>query len=223
MACSALSSAWEQSWSELLEVKYRWQMVKGPLAATAVLMDLGWDASKLDRWPDDLGAPWQIDFGREFTCLEVGLLASLRRGQNQIVSHQFFGEGLESGLDVFLHKKWFTDSPVKDAAMLQIWWQGALQHSLNSQKRTCSHCNVKQTLHHMLYECAACIEHCGPVPEAWIGLCCRPESLHFWLRGLVPRAWTTAEPITSEEVVRARYFLDPAAFEGQAARSFLCH
>ena len=137
VACSALSCAWEQSWSELLEVKYRWQMVKGPLAATAVLMDLGWDASKLDRWPDDLGAPWQIDFGREFTCLEVGLLASLRRGQNQIVSHQFFGEGLESGLDVFLHKKWFTDSPVKDAAMLQIWWQGALQHSLNSQKRTC--------------------------------------------------------------------------------------
>ena len=67
----------------------------------------------------------------------------------------------------------------------------------------------------MLYKCAACIEHCGPVPEAWIGLCCRPESQHFWLRGLVPRAWTTAEPITSEEVVRAGYFLDPAAFEGQ--------
>ncbi|CAK8987855.1 unnamed protein product [Durusdinium trenchii] len=67
----------------------------------------------------------------------------------------------------------------------------------------------------MLYECAACIEHCGPVAEAWIRLCCRPESQHFWLRGLVPRAWTTAEPITSEEVVRAGYFLDPAAFEGQ--------
>ena len=100
-------------------------------------MDLGWDASKLDCSLDDLGTPWQIDFGREFTCLEVGLLASMRRGQNQIVSRQFFGEGLESGLDVFLHKKLFTDSPVKDAAMLQIWWQGALQHNLNSQKRTC--------------------------------------------------------------------------------------
>ena len=30
VACSALSCAWEQSWSELLEVKYRWQIVKSP-------------------------------------------------------------------------------------------------------------------------------------------------------------------------------------------------
>lgn len=34
---------------------------------------LGWEASKLDRWLDDLGAPWCIDYGSEFTSLEVGV------------------------------------------------------------------------------------------------------------------------------------------------------
>ena len=59
----------------------------------------------------------------------------------------------------------------------------------------------------MLYECDGYIARCGPVPEAWVGLCGRPDGEYFWLRGLVPCNWTSAPRVQAEEIVRIGYFL----------------
>jgi hypothetical protein len=108
LASSALAKAWEQSWKELLGVSHRWKIVKGPLAATqAVLMDVGWTACQLDSWMDDLGFAWHIDASDPclLARIELGFIASLKRRQCVLMSQQFFGQGLESGLDVVLHKR----------------------------------------------------------------------------------------------------------------------
>ena len=56
--------------------------------------------------------------------IELGFIASLTRRQCVLMSQQFFGQGLESGLDVVLHKRLLDSVPVQDAPLLQTWWQG---------------------------------------------------------------------------------------------------
>jgi len=129
IACTALAKAWEASWIELKGAKHRWMIVKGPMAATqAVLMDVGWIAACLDSWVDDCGNVWSLAYCNHgmFTQLELGFVRSLRRRQNLVMSAQFFGEGIASGLDVAFHRRLFAHVSAEDALLLQVWWQGAL-------------------------------------------------------------------------------------------------
>ena len=212
IACSALARAWRQSWQELVYARYRWMIVKGPLAATqAVLMDVGWNACEFDVWTDDRGTDWRMDFSDPclYARLELGFLASLKRRQGIVMSQQFFGHGLQSGLDVVLHKRLLDGVAAQDAPMLEVWWQGSLQHSLNSRQRVCPSCRVELTLVHMLFECPACCQECGPVPETWVPLYRLDDQCHFWLRGLVPSAWTCGPLVSDENIVRTGCFLNP--------------
>jgi hypothetical protein len=129
------------------------------------------------------------------------------------MSQQFFGQGLESGLDVVLHKRLLDSVPVQDAPLLQTWWQGALQHSFNSRQCVCPTCDVELTLLHMLFECPGYIRECGPVPAAWSACYGLVEQSHFWLRGLVPDAWTRAPAVTDENIVRTGCFENSAGFD----------
>ena len=216
IACTALAKAWEASWIELKGVKHRWMIVKGPMAATqAVLMDVGWIAACLDSWVDDCGNVWSLDYCNHgmFAQLELGFVRSLRRRQNLVMSAQFFGEGIASGLDVAFHRRLFAHVSAEDAPLLQVSWQGALQHSLNSNQKICQRCSVELTLVHMLFERAACIEHCGAFPPECIVWYSRPELSHFWLRGLVPSSWTSAPPVASENIVRSGVFVNPVSHD----------
>ena len=129
------------------------------------------------------------------------------------MSQQFFGQGLESGLDVVLHKRLLDSVPVQDAPLLQTWWQGALQHSFNSRQCVCPTCDVELTLLHMLFECPGYIRECRPVPAAWSACYGLVEQSHFWLRGLVPDAWTRAPAVTDENIVRTGCFEYSAGFD----------
>eukprot|EP00438_Fugacium_kawagutii_P020690 Skav232339 [mRNA] locus=scaffold1704:401439:402953:+ [translate_table: standard] len=178
-------------------------------------MDVGWNACCFDSWVDDVGHAWHLDFSDQclLVRLELGFIASLKRRQCVLMSQQFFGQGLESGLDIVLHKRLLDSVPVQDAALLQTWWQGALQHSLNSRHCVCPSCDVELTLLHMLFECPGCIRECGPVPEAWSACYGLVEQSHFWLRGLVPDGWTRAPAVADEHIVRTGCFENSAGFD----------
>ena len=130
------------------------------------------------------------------TQLELGFLASLQRCQNRIISKQFHGLGLISGVDVVCHCRLYNRMSTSQAPLLQVWWQGALQHSLNSARKVCPHCNVELTLLHMFFECEGCIQQC--VRCLLLGfLCTLVRKWHtfgsvVWclLIGLVPLHWS---------------------------------
>ena len=220
LALHALTTAWELSWNELLEVKHRWMVVKGPMAATqAVLMDLGWTAYALDKWMDPQFKLWELNYGDvSLPCeLETKIVCSIQRLEGRVIDSQLCCHHVGGSLDLQFHKSLLRKSSATEMILLQVLWQGSLCCSNNSQLKECPFCpNQERTWHHMFYEFPGCIKEHGPVPPVWAPCVGNLGMDHFWCRGLVPRHWTAALPVTDENLVAVGIFHDAKLEPGSA-------
>ena len=210
---SLLRKAWLLSWQKLTKLKKPWLSVRGPMAATQmVLFELGWNAQSADCWYDLHGVPCELDYSDSALPVVVAervLDAVETFLWSKAGSHQA-SEGLDSRRPDFTvarkRRAWLQKHQPHRVAFHDMVLQGALftQVDLLHQECACPACGeAADTLRHRLWECPKV----GlPVPQDWLQDIYNPVQSCFWLRGLVPSHWTVKVVADKEDLVAEGLF-----------------
>ena len=172
-----------------------WKCVAGPVAAMVqYCLDLRINVSDPLRWVHSSGV----------LLLDVtnpGLFLSVRRFLTNVVALERaarFGavaaaQGAQEGVDWSVHRKLLKASgPPSPRWAFHAVWQGRVLHSDNGGFSHCA-CGAANTLHHVYYECPLSTARLSPALRNFQR---KHQDPCFWLRGMVPRAWTTP-PVSS--------------------------
>ncbi|CAE7214837.1 unnamed protein product [Symbiodinium sp. CCMP2592] len=187
-----LGRTWKVAWARQEAAVHGWKCVAGPVAAMVqYCIDLRINVSDPLRWVHSSGV----------LLLDVAnpaLFLSVRRFLTQVVALERtlrFGavptaHGAQQGVDWSVHRKLLKASkPSSPRWAFHAVWQGRTLHSGNGGLTHCS-CGAENSLHHVYYECPLAPAKLSPNLR---GFQRRHEEPCFWLRGMVPRAWTTPQ------------------------------
>ena len=120
----------------------RWQMVRGPLAATvAYLLDMGWQPRGSDEWLDTHGTKHTIHTPQQ-ECRVLDLLQqTYQKEVNHRIATGLAAPELQEGVDWTVGRKLLgefkKEGRATKAAALRCVWQGALVCSQNSAVKVC--------------------------------------------------------------------------------------
>ena len=160
-----------------------------------ILQDLNWSAPNIHEWSDPDGQSFPVDLLSPLIGAE--LLSQLHATQESklwstAAGHQG-GQGLEHGGDLSVAKRFLKslrDSKDDCRAALCVV-QGSLPSSSNGCLDSCPFCGSTPTLQHLLYECEHLNATAGAPPAEWVNAAKDPKQQCFWLRGIIPSAWTS--------------------------------
>ena len=193
-----LERTWGLTVQRLEEASSRWQMVRGPLAATvAYLLDMGWQPRGSDEWLDTHGTKHT----RHTPQQECRVLDLLQQTYQKEVNHRIAtglaAPELQEGVDWTVGRKLLGEFKKEGrntkAAALRCVWQGALVCSQNSAVKVCPRCHEEADWEHVLLDCAWCEAQNWELPT-WFqeGRAQGPRSL--WTRGLPPKPKWEVQP-----------------------------
>ena len=178
-------TSWNTALGALQKVRYRWQVVSGPLQALqAYLMDLDFDISEGRHWkrtgyggiPDchlALEDPWPI--------LHQKILQEFRW---QRLLHLTRYEGchdIERPLDWMISHHIQRTTSDQLATGLQAFHQGTL-HGVNGH---CPLCGVELTFQHLLWECSFWKGRVKDLSDEWKSRLAAGMDPELWQRGFV--------------------------------------
>ena len=102
-------------------------------------------------------------------------------------------QGAQEGVDWSVHRKLLKPSGTPSPRWaFHAVWQGRILHSDNGGFSHCA-CGAANTLHHVYYECPLSAARLSPALRNFQR---KHQDPCFWLRGMVPRPWTTP-PVSS--------------------------
>ena len=180
-------------------------------SAIATLMDLGWTPCEPDKWKSASGDWWEFTGGTFTNILdEIHLCATNMEWVK--ASNHLDGSGLENGVDMRgFHKQhsWLVRNGLHGKAVLMkaaaagcLWPAARLRAADDRYDGLCQRClaegnEAEETMLHRVWQCP-----CNPTSgvfgatEKW---CKKAEEQKdefacFWMRGLVPKTWTEANP-----------------------------
>ena len=187
---AVLARTWKVAWTRQEAAVHGWKCVAGPVAAMIqYCLDLRINVSDPLRWVHSSGV----------LLLDVtnpGLFLSVRRFLTNVVALERaarFGavataQGAQEGVDWSVHRKLLKASgPLSPRWAFHAVWQGRILHSDNGGFSHCA-CGAANTLHHVYYECPLSTARLSPALRNFQR---KHQDPCFWLRGMVPRAWTT--------------------------------
>ena len=185
-----LSRTWRVAWHRQQAAVHGWKCVAGPVAAMIqYCLDLNIDVSDPLRWVHGSGV-------LSLDVTDPGLFLSVRRFLTKVVALERaarFGavqtaNGAQEGVDWSVHRKLLkvAKTPSPKWAFHAVW-QGRVLHSGNGGCPLCT-CGAENSLHHVYYECPL-----SPVKlsQTLRGFQRKHQDPCFWLRGMVPKAWTS--------------------------------
>ena len=172
-----LERTWGLTVHRLEEASSRWQMVRGPLAATvAYLLDMGWQPRGSDEWLDTHGTKHTIHTPQQEGRVLDLLQQTYQKEVNHRIATGLAAPELQEGVDWTVGRKLLgefkKEGRTTKAAALRCVWQGALVCSQNSAVKVCPRCHE----------------------ETWFqeGRAQGPRSL--WTRGLPPKPKWEVQP-----------------------------
>ncbi|CAE7606948.1 unnamed protein product [Symbiodinium sp. CCMP2592] len=187
-----LARTWKVAWTRQEAAVHGWKCVAGPVAAMVqYCIDLRINVSDPLRWVHSSGV----------LLLDVtnpGLFLSVRRFLTQVVALERasrFGavltaQGAQQGVDWSVHRKLLKVSKLSSPRWaFHAVWQGRTLHAGNGGFSHCA-CGAENTLHHVYYECPLAPAKLSPALRSFQRK--HPDPC-FWLRGMVPKAWTTPQ------------------------------
>ncbi|CAE7236857.1 unnamed protein product, partial [Symbiodinium sp. CCMP2592] len=187
-----LARTWKVAWTRQEAAVHGWKCVAGPVAAMVqYCIDLRINVSDPLRWVHSSGV----------LLLDVtnpGLFLSVRRFLTQVVALERasrFGavltaQGAQQGVDWSVHRKLLKVSKLSSPRWaFHAVWQGRTLHAGNGGFSHCA-CGAENTLHHVYYECRLAPAKLSPALRSFQRK--HPDPC-FWLRGMVPKAWTTPQ------------------------------
>ena len=201
--CSdCLPPCWGWRLKDKIWSKHRhWHYARGPLTSVlCVLKDLRWQAPEIDDWRTATGDHVRIDFDSPVSVFRVTAL--LQEAQEaafwQSASRQKGGRGLENGADLTVVQsflKTLRDRREEYCAAVAVA-QGSLPTQQNGCRDTCPFCgSPTPSLKHMLHEC----DQLEPSPPAeWLSHLDDCTQQAYWMRGVIPAAWTGIPERVSE-------------------------
>ena len=209
--------------TERLRVKSRWSRVSGHMAAViATLLDISWKPLEPLKWEDSQGDIWEIDPEAPEAAYQLRALLTQQISMAiwKRAAKHYCGAGLEQGADLTSSRKhcrwWERNAMPGHAALSLTWAQGAMwTRSRKSQcgynvQELCPRCNrAVDTPFHQVWEC----KHNESIDSPWVRDTQRLQARAqqekdeypcFWIRGVVPAEWTTAQipPVPEEPIVR---------------------
>jgi ribonuclease HI len=203
----------------------RWAEVRGPIAATiATLLDVDWVPRSSTEWEHPNGEVWEcLEGPRDAAAVRAEFEETVRTQQWRRASKSHNGTGLEDGCDFSVAKASISKLRAKGdhksaglmrcAACAGIWTkQRLLDANYVVDDVSCPLCDDgPDTDFHRIWQCEA-------VAEAGLDEVKKSQHLKqraegevstapcFWLRGLVPKAWTALPPPRKVELVGTGLF-----------------
>ena len=185
-----LSRTWRVAWNRQQAAVHGWKCVAGPVAAMIqYCLDLGIDVSDPLRWVHR-GEVLSLD------VTDPGLFLSVRRFLTKVVALERaarFGavptaNGAQEGVDWTVHRRLLKSAKTPSPKWaFHAVWQGRILHSGNGGCPLCA-CGAENTLHHVYYDCPLSP---GKLSLTLRGFQRRHPDPCFWLRGMVPKSWTS--------------------------------
>ena len=188
-----LARTWKVAWARQEAAVHGWKCVAGPVAAMVqYCLDLHINVQDPLRWVHSSGV----------LVLDVsnpGLFLSVRRFLTKVVALERaarFGavhtaKGAQEGVDWSVHRKLLKVSKLPSPKWaFHAVWQGRILHAGNGGLSRCA-CGAENSLTHVYYECPLSPAKLSPAIRSF-------QKKHqdlpcLWLRGMVPKAWTTPQ------------------------------
>ena len=188
-----LARTWKVVWARQEAAVHGWKRVAGPVAAMVqYCLDLHINVQDPLRWVHSSGV-LVLDVSK------TGLFLSVRRFLTKVVALERaarFGavntaKGAQEGVDWSVHRKLLKVSKLPSPKWaFHAVWQGRILHAGNGGLSRCA-CGAENSLTHVYYECPLSPVKLSPAIRSF-------QKKHqdlpcLWLRGMVPKAWTTPQ------------------------------
>jgi len=212
-----------------LHAQPRWAKVRGPRGATiATFLDIGWKPIAPHIWLAPCGDRWEYKEGLG-TLFYKEFSESIRTQLWGAASEYLWGAGLQDGVDLTVAEQEIASLAAGDkfeekgmlitSLCAGCWPRTRLHEAGKIDDPSCPRCKqAPETLQHRYWECPANTDIESPaICESNRFRCDYSDAAQcFWLRGLVPKGWTTTGPLPQESLQqREGVFLGSKPFGGE--------
>ena len=201
-----IRATWAQAYRKL-QTTPRWGKVRGPRAATiATLLDIKWKPVAPDFWHAPNDTVWHFTEAIGSFFLNE-LQASIEKELWLKAATHMWGQGLQEGVDFTVAKKVLVllaeTEKVSERGMILTslcagcWPRTRLFDAGKVEEPTCPRCKTApETLLHRYWQCPANVDIQSPAftDSERYRVLYDDSTQCFWLRGLVPKAWTAIAP-----------------------------